>query len=82
MTQVPTIEELEAQGIEVYVYNDGSYEWKDQKGFMHLVINGVDLLEGCNASECLYCGNEFYYWKDQDRLADEDKVNLTEELEK
>jgi hypothetical protein len=46
-------------------YGNGIYEYKDEKGYCHLVINGEDVLEGKKAVLCHYYGKGIYKYTDE-----------------
>jgi len=51
--------------IHCWSYPNGDYEWKDEKGYCHLIRDGIDLLEGKNAIYCSSWNNGDYSWKDK-----------------
>ena len=63
-TKILTIEELKNAGIEFNLYSNGNYKCKDKTGW-HLIRNGIDLLEGKNATWCHLYSNGGYEFEDE-----------------
>jgi hypothetical protein len=66
MTNKITKEWAKDQGFGIFEFSNEVWEWKDEDGYLHLIRDGMDLLEGKNAIACWSYENGDWDWQDED----------------
>jgi len=66
--KILTLEEAKKKGLRYYSYHNGDYEYQTKDGIWHLIRDGVDLLKGKRAVDCLSYENDDYDYQTKDGI--------------
>lgn len=66
MSKILTLEEAKDKGPLHYEYNNRDYEYKTEDGYVHLIRDGKDLLDGKKAIDCDSFVNRDYQYQTED----------------